>query len=205
MTSDRREASDDLAFMRSLVEAGNARNAMAGGAAFVAAGAIYGLQCLVQWAGATGLIPMSRTGWVVSTFAPSLVLLAWMCWFFWRERNVNHPRVTRAINAAFTALGSTNLVILIVVGMLATRKQSLEIWELYGCIVFALQGSGWLIAYLLRKQIWLLAVGLGWFASAIVSSYYIGTTTYILICAVSLFGLMALPGFIMMRLARAEE
>jgi hypothetical protein len=205
MTSDRREASEDLAFMRSLVEAGNARNAMAGGAGFAAAGTVYGLQCLVQWAGVTGLIPMSQMGWLVSSFGPTLLLLAWGSWFLWRRRNLHQTRATRAINAAFTALGSTNLVILIVVGILATRKQSIEIWELYGSIVFALQGSGWLIAYLLRKQIWLLAVGLGWFASAIVSAYSIGTASYILICALSLFGLMALPGFVMMRLARAEE
>jgi hypothetical protein len=205
MTTDRREASDDLAFMRSLVEAGNARNAMAGGAGFAAAGVVYGLQCLVQWAGTTGLIALSQTGWLVSSIAPTLVLLAWFSWFFWRRGTLNQPRATRAINAAFTALGSTNLVILIVVGILATRKQSIEIWELYGSIVFALQGSGWIIAYLLRKQIWLLAVGLGWFAGAIVSAYFIGTTTYILVCALCLFGLMAVPGFVMMRLARAED
>ena len=49
---------DDLAFMKSLAESGGGTQ-WAGGAAFVAGGALYGLQCLVQWAQAAGLIVMS--------------------------------------------------------------------------------------------------------------------------------------------------
>ena len=63
MSSDSQGVHDDLAFMRSLVEAGNSRTAMAGGAAFVAGGLIYGAQCLVQWLGAIGALPMSEAAW----------------------------------------------------------------------------------------------------------------------------------------------
>ena len=79
------------------------------------------------------------------------------------------------------------------------------IWELYACIVFALQGAGWLVAYTLRRRIWLLGVALGWFASAIVTAFLIGTETFVLACALSLLLFMALPGYVMMQLAKRAE
>jgi hypothetical protein len=203
MSGDSQSVREDLAFMRSLVEAGNSRTAMAGGAAFVAGGVIYGLQCLVQWLGATGALPLSPAGWMITSFAPTLVFLAWLTWYLWRARGLVQPRAQQAINATFAAAGSANLVILIAIGMLAARKDSMEIFQLYPCVVFVLQGAAWIVAYMLRKRLWLLAVGLGWFAAAIVLAYYIGSTTYILIAALSLFVLMAMPGLVMMRLARA--
>ena len=205
MSGDSQSVHDDLAFMRSLVEAGNSRTAMAGGAAFVAGGLIYGAQCLVQWLGAIGALPMSEAAWLITGLAPTIIFLAWLGWFIWSTRGLIQPRAQRAINAAFAAAGSANLVILIAIGMLAARKDSADIFELYPCVVFVLQGAAWLVAYMLRKRLWLLAVALGWFVAAILLSYFIGTTTFILIAALSLFGLMALPGFVMMRLARAVE
>lgn len=205
MNGDTQSARDDLAYMRAIIEAGNSRTAMAGGEAFVAGGLIYGAQCLVQWLGATGAMELSKLGWLVSGFGPSVVFLAWLSWFSWRTRGLVQPRAQKAINAAFAAAGSANLVLVIVVGMLAARKESIEIWELYPCFVFAMQGAGWLIAFMLRKQLWLLAIALGWFAATLVLGWAIGTTTYILIAALSLLLLMALPGFVMMRLARVGD
>lgn len=203
MSDDGQSAREDLAFMRSLVEAGNSGTAMAGGSAFVVGGLIYGLQCLIQYLGASGLVPLSPAAWVITGVGPTLIFLTWLAWFLWRTRGLIQPRAQRAINAAFAAAGSANLVIVIVVGILAARKDSLEIWELYPCFVFAMQGAAWHIAFMLRRRFWLLAVALGWFASAILLSVCIGSTTYILVAALSLFLLMALPGFVMMRLARA--
>ncbi|NOT39244.1 MAG: hypothetical protein HOP13_02005 [Alphaproteobacteria bacterium] len=205
MDCDTQSARDDLAYMRAIIEAGNSRTAMAGGEAFVAGGLIYGAQCLVQWLGATGLVELSKLGWLVSSLGPTVLFLAWLGWFIWRTRGLVQPRAQKAINAFFAAAGSANLVLVVVVGMLAARKESIEIWELYPCFVFAMQGAGWLVAFMLRKQLWLLAVALGWFVATVILGWAIGTTTYILIAALSLLLLMALPGFVMMRLARAGE
>ena len=62
---------DDLAFMRSLAESGG-RTQWAGGAIFVAGGTLYGLQCLVQWTQAAGLIVMSSTSDTQSSLSASL-------------------------------------------------------------------------------------------------------------------------------------
>ena len=205
MNGDTQTVRDDLAFMRAVIEAGNNRTAMAGGEAFVAGGLIYGGQCLVQWLGSTGALELSKLGWLVSSLGPSVVFLAWLGWFVWRTRDLVQPRAQKAINAVFAAAGGANLVLVIVVGMLAARKESMEIWELYPCFVFAMQGAGWLVAFMLRKQLWLLAVALGWFAATLLLGWTIGTMTYILIAALSLILLMAVPGFVMMQLARAAE
>lgn len=198
-------ARDDLAFMRAVIESGNSRTAMAGGEAFVAGGLIYGGQCFVQWLGATELLPLSKLGWLLASLGPTVVFLGWLGWFVWRSRGIVQPRAQKAINAFFAAAGAANLALVIAVGMLAMRKESIEIWELYPCFVFAMQGAGWLVAFMLRKQVWLLAVALGWFVATVVLGWAIGSTTYILIAALSLLLLMALPGFVMMRLARAGE
>ena len=205
MSGDSQSMRDDLAFMRAVVESGNSRTAMAGGAAFIAGGLIYGSQCLVQWLGASGIVPLPPLVWLITSIGPTVVFLVWLSWFIWTTRGIVQPRAQRAINAAFAAAGSANLAIIIVVGMLAARKDSIEIWELYPCFVFAMQGAAWLIAFTLRRRLWLLAVALGWFASTVLLGATIGSTTYILVAALSLLLLMALPGFVMVRLARAAQ
>jgi hypothetical protein len=205
MTSNIDGVRDDLAFMRAVIEAGNNRAAMAGGEAFLAGGLIYGAQCLVQWLGASGIVELSKAGWLLSSFLPTLVFLGWLVWFMRRTRGIVQPHAQKAINAAFAAGGSANLVLVIVVGMLAARKGSIEIWELYPCFVFAMQGAGWQLAFVLRRQAWLLMVALGWFAATLLMGWTIGSTTYILVAALSLLLLMALPGYYLMRLARAGE
>ena len=205
MSDDRQTVHDDLAFMRQVVEAGNSRTAMASGSAFFAAGLIYGAQCVLQWLGITGIMPLSPVGWLVVSLTPTVVLLAVLTWILWGTSGMIEPRAQRFINAIFSAAGSTNLVILIVIGTFAVRENNGLIWELYACIVFALQGAGWLVAYTLRRRIWLLGVALGWFASAILLGFLIGTETFVLVCALSLVFFMALPGYVMMRLAKRAE
>jgi hypothetical protein len=137
--------------------------------------------------------------------APTAILLAVLTWILWGARGLIEPRTQRFVNAIFSAAGSTNLAILIVIGSFAVRQNNGLIWELYGCIVFALQGAGWLVAYTLRRRIWLLAVALGWFGSAILAGFLIGTETFVLICALALLLFMALPGYVMMQLAKRAE
>lgn len=205
MQADTQSASDDLAFMRAVVEAGNGRTAMAGGEAFVAGGLIYGGQCLVQWLGAAGWIELSEGAWLLTSVGPTVVFLGWLVWFLRRSRGLLQPLAQRAINATFSAAGAANLALVIVLGMFAVRKESMEIWLIYPCFVFAMQGAGWMVAFSLRKHLWLLAVALGWFVATVLLGMLIGTTTYILAAAISLFLLMAAPGYVMMRLAKAAE
>jgi hypothetical protein len=57
---------------------------------------------------------------------------------------------------------------------------------------------------MLRKHMWLLAVALGWYATAIWLGFVIGTPMYVLVLGVALILLMALPGFALVRLAKRQ-
>src|SRR6185436_10269542 len=160
MSDDQQSVHADLAFMRQLVDAGNSRTAMAGGSAFFAGGLIYGAQCFLQWLAITEVMPLGPLGWMAVSLVPTAVFLGVLTWILWGAGSIVEPRHARFINAIFSAAGATNLVILIVIGTYAVRRNSGEIWMLYACIVFALQGAGWLVAYTLRRQLWLLAVAL---------------------------------------------
>lgn len=206
MSGDRQSAQDDLAFMRQVVEAGNSRTAMASGSAFFAGGLIYSAQCFLQWLGLMDVLPLGPVGWLLVSLAPTAVFLAVLTWILWGSRDIVEPRYQRFVNAIFSATGSTNLVILIVIGTFAVRKNSGEVWLLYACIIFALQGAGWLVAYTMRRRLWLLAVALGWFASAITLGFLTNSPAdFVLVCALSLFFLMAVPGYVMMQLAKRAE
>ena len=56
--NDTQQAQADLAFLKALVEEAG-RSQMTGGAIFVAAGLLYGLQCLVHWTQIVGITRFS--------------------------------------------------------------------------------------------------------------------------------------------------
>lgn len=199
--SDTQSVRDDVAFMRKLLEDGE-RSQMAGGVISVLGGGIYGVQCLVQWAATAGYITLSQLGWLIASFLPTIVFCVILTWYLVKSRHDVQRGTDRSINAVFAALGITNLVILIIVGSLAARENSMNIYEIYPAVVFALQGGGWMVAWWLRRHVWLALVAAGWFASAITLGFLIGTTTYILVAALSLFAFLMLPGFGLIRAAR---
>jgi hypothetical protein len=175
---------------------------MTGGVICVLGGGIYGLQCLVQWAAMAGAITLNELGWMIASFLPTIVFITVLTWFLVKSRGQLQRGTDRSINAVFGALGVTNLVILVVIGSLAARESSMNIYEIYPAVVFALQGGGWMVAWWLRRHLWLAAVAAGWFASAVALGFLIGTTTYVLVAALSLFAFLMLPGFALIRAAR---
>ena len=200
MTNTTHSAQDDLAFMRGLVD-GTSSFPPAFGETYLAGGLIYGLQVLIQVALPSTAPPLVQ---LTAGIAPTGIFLAGLAWIIWRHRHVPPgSAVSRALNAAFGCVGLANLALICVIGSLAVRRHSLEIWLIYPCVVFVLQGLAWLVAYALRKRAWQGLVGIGWFAAAIGLALTIGSLgSYALVGGGSLIGLMAVPGAVMMRLAR---
>jgi len=193
---------DDLAFLKGLAESGG-RTQWTGGAVFVAGGMLYGLQCVVQWAQAIGLITMGSRPTIVFTAGITVAFLIALCIILVRNRKLTAQGISnKAFNAVFAATGLTNVVLIIIFASVAIPRQSIVIWELYPAALFALQGSAWYVAFLLRRKLWLVVVAGGWFASAIALGLLVGTTNYVLACGIALIIFMTVPGFYMMRLAR---
>lgn len=197
------DVKSDLAFLRALVSDGSGLLPPGFGEAYLAGGLIYGLQVLVQSLAAGSLAPSPVWGAVLG-IGPSFIFIAVLAAIFWRYRKVRGGGTTsRAVGATFGAVGLANLALICVIGSVAIRHRSLEIWLIYPCVVFVLQGAAWLIAAGLRRRAWQLLIGLGWFAAAIAMALSLGTMRWFaLIAGASLIGLMAIPGAVIMRLAR---
>ena len=197
-------AQNDLAFMRSLVDREGAPAQAGAGRVFLAAGLIYGLQCLAQWAGLAGYVPAPLVLNVWVGGLPTLLLLVVIAWMTVKNRGLPQSTVQRALNAVFSAMGMANVAVLALFAVQALKRHDWTIWEMYGCVVFAFQGAGWLAAFALRKRLWLLVVALGWLAVSVAMSVLLGTTTYVLVAALALLVLMALPGLAMVAAARRQ-
>jgi hypothetical protein len=206
--NETQQAHADLAFMKALAEEAR-RSQLPGGAIFLAAGLLYGLQCLVHWTQIVGITQFSDTfmlGFVIAITVAFVIALAVV---IWRDRKMVQRGVgTRALNAAFGGAGLANLVLCSVFGLVAWRERSQTIWLLYPVTTSVLFGAAWYVAYMMRKRLWLASVSVGWYATAVGLGLLISSddiAAYVLLLGVALLLLMALPGGVMMRQARTSE
>lgn len=204
MNQDIENARDDLAFMRALAETPEQHNRTMGRALFVA-GLIYGVQTFVQWLVEIGTISLPGGGYFAWILGCNLVFLTYLGVMIWRERGNKPQSVTRrAYEAAFQAAGLANLAIVLVFVVATMRWNDGGIWYFYTPIVFAMQGAAWFVFARLRKRAWLGLVAFGWFGAAIGLGLTTHTPTYILVASISLLALLAVPGWVMVRLAKRE-
>jgi hypothetical protein len=201
MTHAQTTPQEDLAFLRGIAQGGPGQ--FAGGSMFFATGLIYAAQSLGHWAQATGLVQLGLVATVALAAGPTVLFLIIVVLLLSRSRAVpGGGPATRAVNGAFAAAALANLALAAVFALNAWRRQDWLIWEFYPAVVFALHGASWLLAYMVDRRAWRLWTGLGALVCAVVLGALIGTSAYILAVAVGLLLFMALPGWIMMRLAR---
>ncbi|MBI1238306.1 MAG: hypothetical protein GC199_03080 [Alphaproteobacteria bacterium] len=199
MSTDIHTAKDDLAFLKSVVQAGDQAQ-LTGGAIFLAAGTLYGLQCLVQWADAAELVSLPQSVLLGLVAAFNLGFIAAMIAIFWRGLGALASGTgARALNGAFIGIGLATLAVALVFAIVAARQENMVIWMLYPVVAAALQGAGWFAAAAIRRRAWIGLVAAGWFAAAIALGLIIPSVHFLIVLAVALFALMALPGWVMIR------
>lgn len=204
MSSDTETLREDLAFMRALVTAGDSYSRpFAEG--YFAAGVIYGVQFLLHGVQFFGAIPSTPALSLSIGLGPTVVFVVAMAWNSWRRRHDRPPTSTgRAVAVMFGCIGLANLALIGVIGSVAWREQSLTTWLVYPCTVFVLQGAAWLFAWQLRRRAWLGFVGLGWFVCGVAMALSVQSLGYFLLAGgIGMWVCMALPGWVMTRLARA--
>ena len=203
MNADRQSAQDDLAFMRAMVEEGSQTN-LTGTSMMVIGGVLYGLQCLGHWAEAAGLLVYPGMVRLLIGFGPTVLFLAVVAWVTWRDRGRGFGKTTasRAIGAGFAGAGIANITLTFVFGFNAARSGDFTLWLFYPAVVCAIQGAVWFAFAVLRRRLWLGAVAAGWYiAGALTGVLVHSPADYLLVLALSMFLLLALPGAVMMRLA----
>jgi len=205
MSLETPSAQDDLAFMRALVDsAGGNGLPVAFGEGYFAAGLIYGLQALSAFIQMVAHVPYFSNLSLVFGVGPTLIFGVAITWIVWRHRGEGQGGVTaRAVGTTFGCLGLANFALICVIGSVALKQHSLVIWLIYPCVVLVTQGAAWLVASSLRRSRWQAVVAMGWFAGAIAAALVIDRPpAFVLILTLCLFGLMAAPGYVMMRQAR---
>lgn len=204
MNADSQSAREDLAFLRTLVGDDEAAQTRSFGETYFAAGLIYGCQMLLHAAQFFGAIPYGLLGLAVS-LGPTLVFIPVLLWIIYRNRKqAVRGTVSRAIGAAFGAVGLANLFLIAVVGSVALEQRSVTVWLIYPCTVFVLQGMAWLFAFMMRRRGWYAPIAAGWFASAVAMALTVNNLAYfILFAGIGLWFCMALPGWVMLRNAKS--
>jgi hypothetical protein len=205
MTAKTQSAQDDLAYMRTVVEQGG-RPRMAGALIYMAAGLIYGTETLVHWGQSINLIRLSMPATLTFVAGCSALFVLVMIVLIARDKTkgIGAGSGSRALNAAFGGAGLANIALMVIFGVNAWRQHDMLIWMLYPCVVFALQGAAWYVAFMLRRKGWMLVVSLGCLVTAALMGMVINTPTFNLVAALACFAWLAVPGAIMARDARRE-
>jgi len=205
MADDIETVRDDLAFMRALADTPDRAN-KAMGQAFLAAGIIYGIQGLVQWASAIGAITLIGWGYLGFVIGCSVAFLVVLGVIIWKNRgHKSNSAVRRAYEAAFQGAGLANVCIVIVFIVANIRTGDGGVWYFYTPFIYAIQGVAWYLAFRMRKRAWLGLVALGWYAGAVALGLTAHSPTYVLVIALSLILLLAGPGLVMMRVADKQS
>ena len=154
MNADIQSLRDDLAFLRALVQAGE-DNYRPLGQGYLLGGLVYGGEMLLHLGQIAGLVPATPPASLIVGAGPTVVFIAGLV-FLLRRHGATMPAsgglTTKAIRRAFAAIGISNLALIAVIGAVAIREQSLTVWLIYPCTVFVLQGTAWLLAFLLPRH-----------------------------------------------------
>jgi hypothetical protein len=207
MTDPTESARDDLAFVRALMsESGQVQDSL--GQALLAGGVCYGVQCLLQAILATGMqVPFAVH--LTVGILPTAIFIVLITRITLRDRNKSRHSVgTRAINAAFGGGGLAALSTALIFGFLAFRTQNMGTWLLHPIMICVVQGTIWYIAHAVRRNGWYGLVSAGWFATSLVLAALLGMggpiPVFLLVLTAALFGLFALPGYILMRTGQRQ-
>lgn len=204
MKDPNESARDDLAFVRALMsETGQVQSSL--GQALLAGGACFGVQCLLQAIFANRSdIPTAVHLFV--GISPTVIFIVAITWITIRDRGASQHSVgTRAINAAFGGGGLAALTTALIFGYLAFQNRNMGTWLLHPIMICVVQGVVWYTAYSVRRKGWFGLVAAGWFATSVALAYMLGLNDeriikpFLLLLSAALLGLMALPGWVMMR------
>ena len=132
---------------------------------------------------------------------PTLVFTIFLSFAIWRDRKAppGGP-AARALSAVFQAAGIANLVMVVVFAYGASKFEMPVLWFYQPAVVCLFQGVAWFVAFAILRRIWLAFVAVGWLAATVTLGIVIGDNgAFVLVLAIALVTLMALPGFLIWR------
>jgi len=207
MTEKTEDPAADIAWMRRLAEEG-AQAPMQGNSLLMFGGLLYGLASLFHWGIIVGLVPLDGNqvwiGWVAVTVV------------YWGILAVTIPRLrragvsttaNRAAGIAWSGMGwgiFAMFLAMVVLGWRLAEEAALNaMFALIPSIIMVFYGVGWAVHAEMQRSRLLWVLSLSSFAAAPLLALFAGQAEQYLAYAGALFLLMALPGWLLMRQARA--
>lgn len=207
MTEQTEDPAADIAWMRRLAEEG-AQTPMQGASILFGAGLIYGVASLGHWAVARGFggFDMSAVNpiWLGAT-ALFLTLLV-VVLIRMKQAGGVQTSANRASGTAWASVGWGIFALSTAMAALAWRlgeEAAMVSLALMPSMIMVFYGSGWAVSAAMQRSKTLWALAIGSFAAAPLLAVRTGSAEQYLAYAAALFLLMALPGWMLMRQARA--
>lgn len=207
MTDTNEDPAADIAWMRRLAEEG-AGAPMQGASILMSAGLIYGAASLFYWAEITDRVQIGGSvtgvGWLVAT-GIFLVTLFLIIARLKRQGGVMTAS-NRATATVWSALGWGIFALFLSMAALGWRtgeQGALIAMSLSSSIIMVFYGIAWAVSAAMHRSRVLWGLAIGSFASAPLLAAFTGQAEQYLAYAAALFLLMAVPGFLLMRQARA--
>lgn len=207
MTEQTEDPAADIAWMRRLAEEG-AQTPMQGNSLLMFGGLLYGLASLFHWAAVVGLVSLDKSqlwiGWVAATVAYWIILAVTIPRL--RRAGVS-TTANRAASIAWSGMGWGIFAMFMAMAVLGWRladDAALEaMFALIPSIIMVFYGVGWAVHAEMQRSRKLWVLSLASFAAAPLLALFAGQAEQYLAYAAALFLLMALPGWMLMRQARA--
>lgn len=200
MTDQNESLREDIAFLRTMAEAGRDRP-MVGASILIMSGLVFGVAAVLIWA-LSQFLQVSGP-WVPSAVMfPAMAIYAVGLFVLLRRLPKSAGAMQEATGVAWSSIGWGMSVLFIVLWVAAYRLGRPDMMFVFPSILLTLYGSTWIIAAFLLRQRWLHAVGIGSFAMAAASAWVVGQPVMWLVFGLSLLGLLAAPGFVLMRQAQ---
>ncbi|WP_426041745.1 hypothetical protein [Brevundimonas sp. TWP2-3-4b1] len=196
----------DIAWLRSLAEEG-AKTPPHGGSILFAAGLIWGTASVAHWFIITGLFPVDPGGYGLIWGVALLVFFATLVVLIRRLKAQGgvETAANRAFSSVWSALGwgiFSLFTALMLLDVSRTGEVNMAEWSLaIPSIIMTFYGMGWAVSatMLRQRRLWVLAIAS--FVAAPVLALISGSTAQYLAYAATMYLLMALPGYLLMRAA----
>lgn len=193
-------AQEDLAFMKALVSDSESDNR--GMVLYMAAGLIYGLQCIVTYLMHTSFTVTSATPWILANTLPTVVFLIITFAYVRKQESpaMGTGASKRALSGAFAGAGIAAGVLALVFTMVASAQGNSSIQLLLPIVICALQGAVWFAVMVVRRKTLYGLTAAGWFVVTVPLALNLSNPPmYLLTLGAAMIVLMALPGYLVSR------
>ncbi|CAN5138000.1 hypothetical protein BH09PSE1_BH09PSE1_24920 [soil metagenome] len=196
----------DIAWMRNLAQEG-AQAPLRGGDILLAAGLLFGLASVVNWLVMSGMTPWAPKT-VLSILWPVTTIVFVVFATIQGRRKARSGGVQTTANRASATVWScvgigifTLFVSIALIGFRLGNGFQPFVFSLIPSIIMVFYGLGWAVSATTMRSAFLWRLSIGSFVAAPVLAAFTGSTWQYLAYAACLFGLMAVPGWLLMKKA----